>query len=161
MNGTAQPRIVAGVSGSRASLAALGWAADEARLRGASLHVIRAWNPIRHVAFYAGAGRATTREQEQASASEGLQAALRTVFGAIVPSWVNTELVEAVPERVLIARSAHASLLVLGVSAAAGSAGGPVVRACLTGARCPVVSVAAATSPPTSAMRAMADAVVP
>jgi nucleotide-binding universal stress UspA family protein len=36
-------RIVVGVDGSAGSIAALGWAVDEARLRGTSLHVVMTW----------------------------------------------------------------------------------------------------------------------
>ena len=36
-------RIVVGVDGSTGSMAALGWAVDEARLRGTSLHVVMTW----------------------------------------------------------------------------------------------------------------------
>jgi nucleotide-binding universal stress UspA family protein len=36
-------RIVVGVDGSPGSMAALGWAVDEARLRGTSLHVVMTW----------------------------------------------------------------------------------------------------------------------
>jgi nucleotide-binding universal stress UspA family protein len=36
-------RIVVGVDGSAGSMAALGWAVDEARLRGTSLHVVMTW----------------------------------------------------------------------------------------------------------------------
>ncbi len=146
MGETTPSRIVVGVSGSRASLSALRWGADEARLRGACLHVIRAWDPTPHAAFYAGASHAPTPAQKQTAAQVGLAAALRTVFGPDVPSWVTAEVPEGVPERTLIARSAGARLLVLGVTPSAVEAEhseGPVVRACLLHALCPVVIVAA------------------
>ena len=56
MNESGQSRVVVGVSGSLASKAALQWAAAEAALRGATLHVVRAWEPARRTAPYAVAG---------------------------------------------------------------------------------------------------------
>jgi Universal stress protein family len=145
MGETTPSRIVVGVSGSPASLSALRWSAGEARLRGARLHVIRAWDPTSSVAFYAGAGHGPTPEQKRSAADVGLAAAVRAVFGPDTPSWVTAELAEGVPERTLIARSAQASLLVLGVTTPAVEAEpseGPVVRACVLHALCPVVVVA-------------------
>ncbi|HLF41790.1 MAG TPA: universal stress protein [Acidimicrobiia bacterium] len=40
-------RIVVGVDGSEASLAALAWAVEEARLRDATLDLVHAWTPFR------------------------------------------------------------------------------------------------------------------
>jgi nucleotide-binding universal stress UspA family protein len=146
MGDTTPSRIVVGVSGSRASLSALRWGADEARLRGACLHVIRAWDPTSHAAFYAGASHVPTPAEKRTAAHVGLATALRSVFGPDTPSWVTAELAEGVPERTLIARSADARLLVLGVTTPAVEtehSEGPVVRACLLHALCPVVIVAA------------------
>jgi nucleotide-binding universal stress UspA family protein len=38
-------RIVVGTDGSKSACAAVAWAAREAALRGAELHVIHAWTP--------------------------------------------------------------------------------------------------------------------
>src|ERR1039458_9178278 len=55
-------RVVVGVNGSMASLAALRWAAREAGLRQARLHVVRALDPGRvRAAPYAGYARRLAR----------------------------------------------------------------------------------------------------
>jgi len=153
--------IVVGVSGSPASGAALSWAAEEARLRGARLHVVRMWDPARHAAPYAAVGATPTGEEELASARDGLAAAMRAEFGPVAPNGVTAELAEGVPERVLADRSVGANLLVLGVTSPAWLAGrsaGPVVRACLARARCPVVVIGDADGVPMPAGHPPVDA---
>lgn len=152
--------IVVGVSGSVASGAALSWAAEEARLRRATLHVVRVWDPARHAASYAAVGATPTGEEEHAAARDGLAAAMRAEFGPATPDGVTAELAEGVPERVLVDRSGDADLLVLGVTTSAWLAGrsaGPVVRACLARARCPVAVVGGVDGAPLPAGRAVAD----
>src|SRR5262249_24156422 len=154
---------VVGVSGSRASGAALSWAAEEARLRGARLHVVRVWDPARHTAPYAAVGATPTGEEELASARDGLAAAIRAEFGPATPDGVTAEMAEGVAERVLVDRSADADLLVLGVSTPtwmAGRSAGPVVRACLARAWCSVVNIIGGVdAEPLTARRRVADAV--
>jgi len=150
-----QQHIVVGVSGSRASGAALSWAAEEARLRKASLHVVWAWDPARHAAPYAAVAAVPVGEQQRTAARSRLTAAIRAEFGPATPDDVTAELAEGVPERVLVDRSANADLLVLGVTAPAWLAGrsaGAVVRACLAGARCPVVAIGAADTEPRTSL---------
>ena len=118
MNETTQPEIVVGVSGSRASVAALRWAADEALRRQARLSVVCAWD--------------------------------HRLRPAVPPDGIEAELAQGVPERVLIDRSAIAALLVLGAARpqdAHGLSVGPVLRACLSRACCPVVVVSATAGP--------------
>lgn len=163
MSDDRQQLIVVGVSGSPASADALSWAAEEARLRSARLHVVRVWDPARHAAPYAAVGTAPTGEEELASARDGLTAAMRAEFGPVTPDGVTAELAEGVPERALVDRSAGASLLVLGVTSPAWLAGrsaGPAVRACLARARCPVVVIGDANGVPMSAGQASVDAAV-
>jgi nucleotide-binding universal stress UspA family protein len=121
------------------------------------------WDPARHAAPYAAVGATPTGEEELASACDGLAAAMRAEFGPVAPAGVTAELAEGVPERVLLDRSASASLLVLGVTSPAWLAGrsaGPVVRACLRRARCPVVVIADANGVPMLAGQASVDAAV-
>lgn len=154
-----QQRIVVGVSGSSASAAALRWASAEAALRKAKLHVVRAWDPARHAAPHATAGATPAGEETQETAGGALAAAMRATFGPTIPADATAELAEGVPERVLTDRSAGADLLVLGVSAPASQVGrsaGPVVRACLARARCPV-AIVNADGEPTLGGRALAD----
>ena len=108
-------RVVVGVNGSMASLAALRWAAREAGLRQARLHV------------YALLGRSPE-----------------------VP--VDAEVVDGLVAKVLIDRAAGADLLVLGDPATSQlEVIGPVARACLRHAPCPVVVVGADISRPVPA----------
>ena len=63
MTEPAQQRIVVGVKRSAASLAALRWAAAEARLRHATLHVVHAWEPAARRASYAILGDSPAGER--------------------------------------------------------------------------------------------------
>ncbi len=150
MSGTARQEIVVGVSGSRASVAALRWAADEAGRRHVRLNAICAWDPSPRPAPYAGVGEGHPKEDTRVALDSGLAAAVREAFGPVRPACLHTELAEGVPERVLIARSGSADLLVLGTTRpqdAAGLSVGPVLRTCLRRARCPVVVVNAGAGP--------------
>jgi nucleotide-binding universal stress UspA family protein len=143
MNDQRQPTIVVGVSGSRASVAALRWAADEAERRPAGLRVVRSWDP-QYRAPYAALDGLLTADQQRAVARQDLAAALCATFGSPAPIGVAAELVKGVAERTLVDLSAGADLLVLGATsrpALSGCSAGPVIRACLSGAHCPVVVV--------------------
>jgi nucleotide-binding universal stress UspA family protein len=144
-----QQRIFAGFSGSPASQAALTWAASEARLRNASLHVLHVWDPVRHHASYA-VFPSPTREQKRQSASRRLTTVMHAVFGPATPEWVTAELAEGQPERVLVQRSSRAGLLVIGATTRGDPLirpAGPVVRACVTHARSPLVIVNVTAGP--------------
>lgn len=140
--------IVVGVSGSSASAAALRWAAEEARKRRARLRVVRAWTPPIRLAPYAAAGM--TPDEARAAADRELADAMLAAFGPAPPGHVTAELAEGAAERALVDRSAGADLLVLGTHSPADAVArsvGPVIRACLTRAPCPVVVVTAACRP--------------
>ncbi len=143
-----QQRIIVGVDGSAASLPALRWAADEARLRRSPLHIVSAWDAATHAASYADAdGSPVTRAERETIAKDAFAAAIRTVFGPQLPEGVTAELTEEAPERILLARSADAGLLVLGATSRPWPVewfAGPVVRACLAHANCPVVVIGSA-----------------
>jgi nucleotide-binding universal stress UspA family protein len=146
MSSVTEPVVVVGVNGSRASVAALRWAAEEADRRHARLHVVLVWSP-RAAASYAPAAGRPTAEQQREAAGKKLTALLRRVFRAGLPWRLTPELAQGVAERVLVEESADADLLVLGAAAppcTSGRSVGPVVRACLSRARCPVVVVSPA-----------------
>jgi len=148
MNNVTEPVVVVGVNGSRASAAALRWAAEEADRRHARLRVVRAWN-IEFDAPYAPADIRPSPEQQRQAAGEDLDVLLRSVFGSQPPWNLTTELVEGMPERVLAGASAGADLLVLGSATPPFSQArsvGPVARTCLSRAVCPVVVVSPAES---------------
>ncbi len=137
-----QPRVVVGVDLSRASLAALRWAAREAELRGIRLEIVRACERAgRCLAPY---GHLPGASQDPAVAAGELAGAVRAVLGRAPAITVTMEVAEGLAARVLLDRAAGAELLVLG-----GAGGGlpemigPVARACLHHPPCPVVVVSA------------------
>ena len=152
----ASRRIVVGVAGSAASAAAVTWAAREAVLRGAVLHAVHAWQPAgRGRAPYAPGPYRRDRDDERAAAllrtvvQEGLGTA-PPGLGSSLPGAAEPllEVAEGLAVQVLLHSAAGAELLVLGGSQPAGDAAsrpaadlGPVARACLRAAPCPVVTV--------------------
>ena len=145
------PRIVVGVAGSAASAAAVSWAAREAELRGAVLHAVHAWEPAaRGRAPYAPSLRGHSDEREAATSL--LRTVVQQGLGAVQHGLGSAspllEVAEGLPVQVLLHYAAGAELLVLGGGLAAGdgprrpaAAPGPVARACLRAAPCPVVAV--------------------
>jgi nucleotide-binding universal stress UspA family protein len=125
-----------------ASLAALRWAVREAGLRESALQVVRAWeDTAKRVAPYAShTGRPAGAEDHHRVAGR-LQA---DVAGALGPSPlvpVLVQVAEGLAARVLLDHAAGADLLVLGSARCAPDGIGPVARACLRHAPCPVVVV--------------------
>jgi nucleotide-binding universal stress UspA family protein len=146
-----QQPVVVGVKWSAGSLAALRWAAAEARLRRTALHVVHAWEPAARAASYAILGDRPASEQERRRAEGNLGAIMRAAFGRERPAGITAEVAEGMAERILADRSRDACLLVLGAAADAGLAGrpaGPVIRACMRSVPCPLVIITAATGAP-------------
>ena len=143
MHGMSKPTVLVGVSGSRASVGALRWAADESRRRGARLVAVRCWEPGQP-AYYAAHGSIADDAHSHQAAAWELASTLHEVFGGRLPASLYTEVIEGMAERVLADRSAGADLLVLGSTSSpcvSGPSIGPVIRSCLSRARCPVVVV--------------------
>ncbi|MGH3254248.1 MAG: universal stress protein [Streptosporangiaceae bacterium] len=151
-------RIVVGVDGSKASAAGLCWAAKEAGLRRAALHVVHAWDGAgRHRAPYAPLGGLASPEEDRAAAALLLAAIIFAALGPATPVPLRAELAEGRAERVLLDRAAGAELLVLGSTGCRGhlqDALGPVHRACLRSAPCPVVIVGGAVKASAAPARA-------
>ncbi len=156
MSGEAVPdplrRIVVGVDRTGASVAAMTWAAREAALRGAVLHAVHAWQPPdRERAPYAPGPPRLDREADRRAAEDGLTGVVREALGADGRSLDGAvlEVMEGRPVPVLLRSAAGAELLVLGGasapprdrSAPVPDQVGPVARACLRTAPCPVVVV--------------------
>ena len=143
-------RILVGADGSRASVAAVRWAAREAQLRGMRVHVVYVRDKRLPTPHYAPQPRASEADLGQAAGESTLQAVVREALGT-QPAGVQMELADGPPARVLIERSVGAEMLVLGSTRpGAGPATptsrsltplGPVARDCLHAARCPVVVV--------------------
>src|ERR1700722_16677502 len=134
-------RIVVGVDGSAESAAALRWACREASFRGAEVHAVHVREAKCHsLASYAAAA--------SPSAEDDIEEMWRSVLhdqGGALP--VRTEVVEGLAPRVLLERCAGADILVLGTASdvpGSSRSAGPVIRACLRRAPCPVVVISAA-----------------
>ena len=142
MNATRNPAIVVGVSGSRASQAALRWAAAEAdRVHGQLRIVMAVERPAR--APYARQAPAGEPHLVLEKARRDLAATMRTTLGRAARPDTTSDVVEGMAERTLVDCSSGADLLVLGSESGldAGRSIGPVIRSCLSRAHCPVVVI--------------------
>lgn len=138
-------RIVVGVDGSAESVAALRWACREASLRGAEVHAVHAREaPCHSMASYAVPSQARPDDVD-------IDVVWRAVMPDLVPGVpVRTETVEGLAARILLDRCDGADMLVLGTAGdSPGSlrSAGPVIRACVRRAPCPVVIISAAQDP--------------
>ncbi|HEY2239524.1 MAG TPA: universal stress protein [Streptosporangiaceae bacterium] len=169
-------RILVGIDGSPASVAAVRWAGREAQLRGMRVHVVFVRDRRLPTPHYAPQPR-TSEPMPSPAAGETMQAVVREALGTQPPAGVQLELADGLPARVLIDRSVGAEMLVLGSAQPGGASTrgpaaplaqaraplGPVARDCLHAAPCPVVVVrsgdADAPPGPAPAERARAEAV--
>jgi nucleotide-binding universal stress UspA family protein len=138
--------IVVGVDGSQGSERALAWAAAEARLRGAQLNVVMAWQwPT---ALYAGAGWAGVDgevvEDMRIDAETRLQRICLEAEKTLAGLDVVRTAIESTPAHALVEASAGAELLVVGTRGHGGFAGlllGSVSQQCAHHSVCPVVII--------------------
>jgi nucleotide-binding universal stress UspA family protein len=140
-------RVVVGVDGSVESVAALRWACREASLRGAEVHAVHVREEHCHsLASYAVPALSTAED-----VSIDVDDFVRSVkAGQALGVEVHVEEVDGLAARVLLDRCAGADMLVLGTSGDVPGAlrsAGPVIRACLRRAPCPVVVISAAQDP--------------
>ncbi|MFK0295264.1 universal stress protein [Streptomyces sp. NPDC090442] len=136
-------RVVAGVSGSLGSVTALHRAAAEARVRGAELWAVLAWEPPGGDLPSRGASLVTTWHR---MASEQLMDALDTAFGSEGPGVPLHALVaRGTPGRALVATADRSDdLLVIGAGARGRLRRGmwpSVSRYCVARACCTVLAV--------------------
>jgi nucleotide-binding universal stress UspA family protein len=135
-----QRRIVVGVDGSEPSRLALRWAADEAKLRDATLEVVTAW----HIPpQFASPAVPMVDYDFETVAGDTLAAEVAAVLGPD-PGAIVHRVVNGHPARVLIELSEHAELLVVGsrgLGEFTGTLLGSVSRHCTTHAHCSVVVV--------------------
>jgi nucleotide-binding universal stress UspA family protein len=141
-------RVTVGVDGSAESLAALRWACREASLRGAQVHAVHVREAQCHsLASYAVPAPAGP-DDSPADSIEDLARAAAADHAPEVE--VRVEVVDGLAARILLDRSAGADMLVLGTAndtPGAGHSVGPVIRACVRRAPCPVVVISAAQDP--------------
>lgn len=139
-----QARIVVGVDGSAASVAALRWAATEAIARQAEVDAVFAWDEaFQPRAPYAGRTGPPEPEQDRAAAAAVLASSVRTALGPDPAVPLKAVVIDGHPERVLLDRSLGADLLVLGSTARPGlpAEASPIHQTCLRKAACPVLIV--------------------
>jgi nucleotide-binding universal stress UspA family protein len=139
-------RIVVGVDGSAESAAALRWACREASLRGAEVHAVHVREANCHslASYAAAASPSAGKDAADDDIEEMWRAALPDQGSAVR---VRTEVVEGLAPRVLLDRCDGADMLVLGTASdvpGSSRSAGPVIRACLRRASCPVVVISAA-----------------
>jgi nucleotide-binding universal stress UspA family protein len=133
--------IVVGVDGSEPSLDALRWAAAQARLTHATLHVVAAWH------FPASLGWAPAWApgwDPAADATEALGQVVKHVLGSSDDLEVHQHVVEGHPAPVLVQLALNADLLVVGSRGHGEFAGmllGSVSEHCASNSPCPVVIV--------------------
>jgi nucleotide-binding universal stress UspA family protein len=123
-------RVVVGVDGSEASLAALRWAAEEAELRRAPLELVHVW---RYVA--ARGAQWATRQTVHEAAEHLLSGCLARIEAHRLPE-VTTTLVEGATAHALCDRAQGAAVVVIGADGHGSTISGVVGRA-----PCPVVVV--------------------
>jgi nucleotide-binding universal stress UspA family protein len=137
-------RIVVGVDGSVESVAALRWGCREASLRGAEVHAVH----VREARCHSLPGYAAPAQSSQQGCDDFDLDELAGKVGAEFASDVEVkgEVIDGLAARVLLERCAGADMLVLGTAsdtAGASRPAGPVIRACLRRAACPVVVISA------------------
>jgi nucleotide-binding universal stress UspA family protein len=142
-------KILVGVDGSETAKLATRWAAQEARLRGAKLELVAAWEIPANASGYGFATISDTiyddfvQDLEQ-SAKDNLAVAVEEVRTEAEQVEVETTAVEGQAARVLLEASKDADLLVVG-SRGLGGFGelllGSVSQQCAHHSTCPVVIV--------------------
>lgn len=145
--------VVVGVDGSAESQAALAWAAEEARLRGAALRVVYVYEHTPAWELYGyGYGMdvpvAAPEQRVEESMEDAATRAQQLVDGMVAQLDAGELMVEVVahedrrPAKALVELSKGADLLVVGSRGRGGFSGlilGSVSQQCVQHAHCPVV----------------------
>lgn len=145
-------RIVVGVDGSAESAAAFRWACREASLRGVEVHAVHVREAKCHsLASYAVPASGGSRPWEDDDDLDilGLRRSIMPDHLSQIVQ-IRTEIVDGLAARVLLERCAEADMLVLGTASdtrGVPRSAGPVIRACLRRAPCPVVVISAVQDP--------------
>lgn len=135
------PRVVVGVDGSQASQEALRWAVRHARLIGATVDAVAAYDVPGAAGWSAPAVDADLDEEQ---AKKDLSDELRTVLGETGDVPLTSHVVRGNAAEVLIGASTGAELLVVGNRGRGGFARlllGSVSLQCAQHASCPVVII--------------------
>jgi nucleotide-binding universal stress UspA family protein len=147
MEGTEMGVIVVGVDDSQAARAALRFAIEEARMRGASVHAVHAWQ-FRYPGAAGVEGAYAIPGFDLDSLRNTADAALEAIVAEISPDGDDVEvervLVEGAAGAALLDQARDAELLVVGSRGRGGFAGlllGSVSQQCAHHASCPVVII--------------------
>ena len=134
-------RITVGIDGSAEARAALQFALEEGRLRGAAVEAILAYSPLPYLADDVVLRH---RESSELEAEELLRKEVEPIAASHPEVTVTTKAVLGTAARTLISMSEGADLLVVGSRGRGGFAGlllGSVSQQCVHHAPCPVVVV--------------------
>lgn len=132
-------RIVTGVDGSDSSIRALGWAARQAELTGATLEVVACWD---WPSTYGWGMPIPSDYRPDAEAAAALAEIVEGARRAHPGVEIRSSVVQGHPARVLVDRSVDADLLVVGSRGHGEFSGmllGSVSEHCVTNAHCPVL----------------------
>jgi len=146
---TGHGRIVVGVDGSAASIAALREALAIAEATGARVEAIACWSVPTALAVQYALGNIDL----EGGARRAFHETLVQAFGEYTPGIVSTHLVQGDARQVLPGLATGAEMLVVGRRGMGGLAGlvmGSVSQACLAHAACPVMVIPAGVAPETS-----------
>ncbi len=143
-------RIVVGVDGSAESVAALRWACREASLSATEVHAVLALEAACHRAASYAVPATRQVSASWGAAREVLRRSVTEAVSLFPGVRVRTEITEGLAARVLLDHAADADMLVLGRTSHGPHlyrGAGPVIRACLRAAPCPVVIISSADVP--------------
>jgi nucleotide-binding universal stress UspA family protein len=137
MDALEHPKIIVGVDGSEASVAALRTAVALAGPLEATVEAWACWDVPPGFGLYLVVGV----EGFEDAAEQSLEQALTAAFGPERPSNLQTRLVRGKPSELLVEGSRNASFLVVGRRGHGGFVLGSVSSACVSHAHCPVLVV--------------------
>lgn len=137
--------VAVGLDGSASSVRALDVAAREAELRGATLHVVRAWSirTARRPA-HCPPGAVPSMDEYQQAVTEATQELVNGKLGTSPAFAVELHVVHSPSPQALLSASRGADVLVVGHRGRGGFAGlllGSVAEQCVRHAACPVLVV--------------------
>ena len=147
-------RLVVGYDGSESSLSAMEWAASEAELRGASVHVVSSYyiQPIADFG-YGASGSAVDMTESADFCLNRAQTAAAEVFGGHPGVEYDVEAVRQSPAAALLAQTKSADLVAVGSSGVGAFTRfllGSVTGSLLASSTCPVVVVPAGSKAPSA-----------
>jgi nucleotide-binding universal stress UspA family protein len=137
--------VVVGIDGSEESIAALKWAMEEARLRGARVRALNVWNyPVGYGIEMAAMSTLTPESMEDAARATLDASVDKALVGFDEPPFVERVIRQGAASKELLAEGKGADLLVVGQRGYGGFLGlllGSVANQVLHHATCPTVVI--------------------